>query len=146
MIVLGKEIYADEGNVLIRKEDNLVLGEKATLGYTYMIRGKVLDERHLEVPDDYTEIEASELDNRIEIYGMYWPVEEDADFAVLKDMLVKVKYSIEDQMSIMCNISLHPEDATYKKRYNEMQDWRQLADRTAKDWIRSHTETEGNNE
>jgi hypothetical protein len=50
-------IIADEGKVFQRKSDNLIYGEEIYLGYTYYINGQKLDEPHLEVPEDFIEID-----------------------------------------------------------------------------------------
>jgi len=134
MIINGNKIIADEGKILIRKADNYVLGKSAKLGYTFVINGKTLSEKHLEVPEDYTEIDDKELKNRIEIYGMYWPVTVKT-YSELKDFLVKIKYSTEDQIAVICNKDLHPNDKKYQDAYTEMQEWRTLAGRIAKNWL-----------
>ena len=56
MRIEGKTIYAEEGWMLRRKSDNFIVGEEATLGYTYYIGGVKLDEPHLEIPEDYEEV------------------------------------------------------------------------------------------
>lgn len=134
MKIEGNKIIADEGMVLIRKSDNLFVGKQIGLGYTWYVRGKKLDTARLEVPEDYTEIEEAELDERIMISGMAWPAPE-ADYSVLKDYLVKVKYSPEDQIAILCNLQLNPNNATYRQKYEEMQEWRQLAGNVALEYL-----------
>ena len=53
-----KHIIADEGKVFKRKSDGFIYGEEIYLGYTYYIGGKKLDEPHLEVVEDFEEIDA----------------------------------------------------------------------------------------
>ncbi len=53
-----KHIIADEGKVFQRKSDGFIYGEEIYLGYTYYIGGKKLDEPHLEVVEDFEEIDA----------------------------------------------------------------------------------------
>lgn len=53
-----KHIIADEGKVFQRKSDDFIYGEEIFLGYTYYIGGKKLDEPHLEVVEDFEEIDA----------------------------------------------------------------------------------------
>lgn len=53
-------IEAEEGKMLRRKSDGFIAGEKVHLGYNYYEAGVPLSERHLEVPDDYEEIEKPE--------------------------------------------------------------------------------------
>jgi hypothetical protein len=53
-------IKADEGKLLVRKTDGWVAGEQVTLGYNYYEAGVALSKPHLEVPDDYMEIEKPE--------------------------------------------------------------------------------------
>lgn len=54
----SKHIIADEGKVFKRKSDGFIYGEEIYLGYTYYIGGKKLDEPHLEVIEDFEEIDA----------------------------------------------------------------------------------------
>ena len=54
----SKHIIADEGKVFQRKSDGFVYGKEIYLGYTYYIGGKKLDEPHLEVVEDFEEIDA----------------------------------------------------------------------------------------
>lgn len=54
----SKHIIADEGKVFQRKSDGFIYGEEIYLGYTYYIGGKKLDEPHLEVVEDFEEIDA----------------------------------------------------------------------------------------
>lgn len=57
MIVEGNKITAEEGKVFRRKSDGFIYGNEIYLGYTYYISGQKLDEPHLEVPEDFEEIE-----------------------------------------------------------------------------------------
>ena len=54
----SKHIIADEGKVFKRKSDGFIYGEEIYLGYTYYIGGKKLDEPHLDVVEDFEEIDA----------------------------------------------------------------------------------------
>ena len=54
----SKHIIADEGKVFQRKSDGFIYGEEIYLGYTYYIGGKKLDEPHLDVVEDFEEIDA----------------------------------------------------------------------------------------
>ena len=56
----SKHIIADEGKVFKRKSDGFIYGEEIYLGYTYYIGGKKLDEPHLEVVEDFEEIDESQ--------------------------------------------------------------------------------------
>lgn len=53
-------IKASEGKVFRRKSDGLIMGEEVTLGYTWYIGGKKLDEPLWELPEHYEEIDAPE--------------------------------------------------------------------------------------
>jgi hypothetical protein len=53
-------IKADAGKLLVRKSDGWVAGEQVTLGYNYYEAGVALSKPHLEVPDDYMEIDKPE--------------------------------------------------------------------------------------
>lgn len=52
-----KHIIADEGKVFKRKSDGFIYGEGIYLGYTYYIGGKKLAEPHLDVVEDFEEID-----------------------------------------------------------------------------------------
>lgn len=54
----SNHIIADEGKVFKRKSDGFIFGNEIYLGYTYYIGGKKLDEPHLEVVEDFEEIDA----------------------------------------------------------------------------------------
>ena len=54
----SKHIIADEGKVFQRKSDGFIYGEEIYLGYTYYIGGKKLAEPHLDVIEDFEEIDA----------------------------------------------------------------------------------------
>ena len=53
-------IVAEEGKLLVRKSDGWIAGEQVTLGYNYYEAGVALSKPHLEVPDDYMEIDKPE--------------------------------------------------------------------------------------
>lgn len=57
MKIDGKRITADEGKTLRRKKDGFYVGRDVVLGYTYYIGGEKLDEPHLEVSEDYEEVD-----------------------------------------------------------------------------------------
>lgn len=56
----SSHIIAEEGKVFKRKSDGLIFGDEILLGYTYYINGEKLDEPHLEVPEDFEEIDTPE--------------------------------------------------------------------------------------
>lgn len=60
MKIEGNKITAEEGKVFRRKSDGFIYGNEIYLGYTYYLGGKKLDEPHLEVPDDFEEIDKEE--------------------------------------------------------------------------------------
>ena len=57
-------IYAAEGKMLRRKSDGWLAGGEISLGYTYYIGGKKLDVPHLEVPEDYEEVDDPYVDEQ----------------------------------------------------------------------------------
>lgn len=127
MIIDGNKITADEGKLLLRKADNLLFGKELTLGYTWYINGELQNPPHLEVPEDYRDSDYIEVDST------NYPVTS-FDYAYLKDKIVKIKYSPEDQIAILCNIGLDAQNAQYKQRYDEMQTWREHAGEIAKQY------------
>ena len=50
-------IKAEEGKVLRRISDQMIFGKEITLGYTYYLDGKLLDEPLWELPEHYEEID-----------------------------------------------------------------------------------------
>ena len=53
-------IIADEGKVFIRKGTNEIAGAEIPLGYSYWIGGVKQDPPHLDIPEDFEEIDAPE--------------------------------------------------------------------------------------
>ena len=127
MIIDGNKITADEGKLLLRKADNLLFGKELTLGYTWYINGERVNPPHLEVPEDYRDSDYIEVDSA------NYPVTS-FDYAYLVDKIVKIKYSPEDQIAILCNIDLDPDNENYIQRYNDMQEWRIKAKEIAKQY------------
>lgn len=127
MIIDGNKITADEGKLLLRKADNLLFGKELALGYTWYINGERIDPPHLEVPEDYRDSDYIEVD------GSSYPVTS-FYYAYLVDKIVKIKYSPEDQIAILCNINLDPDNENYIQRYNDMQEWRAKAKEIAKQY------------
>ncbi len=127
MIIDGNKITADEGKLLLRKADNLLFGKELTLGYTWYINGELQNPPHLEVPDDYRDSDYIEVDGTaVAVDGF--------DYAYLKDRIVKLRYSPEDQIAIICNRELDVENAEYRRKWEEMQAWRVKAGEVAKEW------------
>lgn len=50
-------IKAGEGKVFRRISDGFIFGKEISLGYTYYINGKKLDEPLLELPEHFEEID-----------------------------------------------------------------------------------------
>lgn len=59
---MSKTIIASEGKIFRRKSDGMLFDKEITLGYTYFINGKRLSEPHLEVPEDFEEVDEPVLD------------------------------------------------------------------------------------
>lgn len=59
---MPKTIIASEGKIFRRKSDGMLFDKEITLGYTYFIDGKILSEPHLEVPEDFEEVDEPVLD------------------------------------------------------------------------------------
>ena len=57
MQVDGNTIIASEGKWLKRKSDGKLFGKLVTLGYTYYLGGKRLEEPLLELPEHYEEVD-----------------------------------------------------------------------------------------
>ena len=127
MIIDGNKITADEGKLLLRKADNLLFGKELVLGYTWYINGELQNPPRLELPEDYRDSDYIEVD------GANYPVTS-FDYAYLVDKIVKIKYSPEDQIAILCNIDLDPDNENYMQRYNDMQEWRTKAKEIAKQY------------
>lgn len=59
-------IKANKGKVFRRIVDGQIYGNEISLGYTYYIDGVKLDKPHLDVPEDFEEIDAPKTDNTVE--------------------------------------------------------------------------------
>ena len=58
MKIEGNKITAEEGKIFRRKSDGFTgYGNEINLGYTYYLNGEKLVEPHLEVPEDFDEVE-----------------------------------------------------------------------------------------
>lgn len=57
MTIDGKHMIADEGKVFRRKESGEDYGEEIFLGYSHYIGGVKQDPPHLDVPEDFEEID-----------------------------------------------------------------------------------------
>lgn len=57
MIIKEKHIIADDGKIFRRKNTNDIYGNEIYLGYSYYINGIKLKEPHLDVPEDFEEID-----------------------------------------------------------------------------------------
>ena len=125
MIIEGNKITAEEGRLLLRKADSLLFGKELTLGYTWYINGERVDPPHLEVPEDYTDSDYIEVD------GVAVAVES-REYAYLKDKIVKMRYTPEDQIAIICNRGLDEENEEYRRKWEEMQEGRVKAGEVAK--------------
>ena len=51
------KIIADEGKVFRRIVDGQIYGKEISLGYSYYINGVKLSEPHLDVPEDFEQID-----------------------------------------------------------------------------------------
>lgn len=60
MIQDNNHIIADDGKVFRRIADGAIYGREIYLGYSYYINGVKLDEPHLDVPEDFEEIDDPE--------------------------------------------------------------------------------------
>ena len=54
---IDNHIIADEGKVFRRIEDGHIYGNDIYLGYSYYIGGELLSEPHLDVPQDFEEVD-----------------------------------------------------------------------------------------
>lgn len=57
MIIDGNHIIADEGKIFRRKNTEEIFGKEIYLGYSYYIEGVLQDPPHLDVPNDFEEID-----------------------------------------------------------------------------------------
>lgn len=59
-------LIADEGKIIRRKNTEDTFGDELWLGYSYYINGKKLSEPHLDVPEDFEEIDAPVEEETVE--------------------------------------------------------------------------------
>lgn len=57
MIIEGNHIIAEEGKVFRRKGTDDIFGNELVLGYSYYIGGVLQNPPHLDIPDDFEEID-----------------------------------------------------------------------------------------
>jgi hypothetical protein len=62
----AQHIIADDGKVFKRIEDGQLYGKEIYLGYSYYIGGVKLDEPHLDVVEDFEEVEDETPEEEIE--------------------------------------------------------------------------------
>lgn len=85
----GNILYADEGKVLRRVADNLVVGPEYSLGYTYYIGGQRLPEPKLEVKEDFEELTEEEIRRKAEsLYPGY------------VEKYIRERYSVSDELAL----------------------------------------------
>lgn len=60
MIILDNHMIADEGKVFRRIVSGEIIGDEIWLGYTHYIGGVLQDPPHLDVPEDFEEVDAPE--------------------------------------------------------------------------------------
>lgn len=60
----NKIIKASEGKVFRRISDGTLYGKEISLGYSYYINGVKLAEPHLDVPEDFEQIDESIREER----------------------------------------------------------------------------------
>lgn len=57
MTQIGNHIIADDGKIFRRITSGEIFGEDIYLGYSYYIGGVLQDPPHLDVPEDFEEID-----------------------------------------------------------------------------------------
>ena len=62
----AQHIIADDGKVFKRIEDGQLYGKEIYLGYSYYIGGVKLDEPHLDVVEDFEEVEDETPEEEVE--------------------------------------------------------------------------------
>lgn len=66
MTIEGRHMTADEGKIFVRKETGEEFGEEIFLGYSHYIGGIKQDPPHLDVPEDFEEIDKPEEEEETE--------------------------------------------------------------------------------
>ena len=126
MVVEGSYIIADLGKVLYCTFDGVMYGREVILGYVYYAKGEPLQEAHLLTAEEFIEIEDPLIAEMKAKYDGKTP-----SYAEVKSDVVKVRYSYDDQIALMINYQDDPEK--YRKAYEEMQQWRNIASYIAKE-------------
>ena len=60
MVIENNHIIADEGKVFRRKSSGEIFGQEIYLGYSHYIGGVLQVPPHLDVPEDFEEVEYEE--------------------------------------------------------------------------------------
>lgn len=68
MIIEGNHIIAENGKVFRRIGTEDLFGNEIYLGYSHYIGGVKLEEPHLDVPEDFEEIDEPVEENVLEAY------------------------------------------------------------------------------
>lgn len=124
MTVEDNVIRSAGGKVLRRKSDGAVFGTELSLGYTYWIGGVKQTPPVLEKPEDYEDVTEVKVSDTESVYT------NDLSYSNLKAMIVKLRYSYDDQIALMLNYMEKPEE--YKERYDAMLMWRDVAGEAAR--------------
>lgn len=131
MTIKDNIIQADEGKVLVRKSDGFACGKEVTLGYVYFVDGKKLAEPYQEKADDFEEVYELYCNDYTPFYVS------NLNYSDIKSEVVKLHYSYDDQIAIMLNYLEEPENEVFKNKYEEMQEWREIAAEVARKYSTS---------
>jgi hypothetical protein len=105
MIIEGNHIIADNGKILRRISDKMIVGTEYWLGYIYYLGGVKLLEPHLEIPNDFEEL--TEEDIRQEKLPLYPP---------LVEKYIRQRYTLSDELAIQRQRDEKAEE--FKEYYN----------------------------
>lgn len=89
MRIEGDTIYADEGKILRRISDKMMMGESVVLGCIYYINGEFLNPPHQEIPEDYEEVTEEDLKD-----------EKSAQYSSLVEQYIREVYSVSAELAI----------------------------------------------
>lgn len=109
MKVEGNKIYAEDGKLLRRINDRVVVGSYYSMGRLYYLRGVKLDSPILEKPQDFEELTQEEID-----------ADTQRVYAHLVESYIKEIYSIDQELAIQRQRDSKPEQ--FKKYFDFCED------------------------
>ena len=122
MKITDNHLTAEAGKALHCLWDGKMYGREVWLGYSYFKNGRKLKKPRLLKAENFEEVE-DPLIATITLQSL--GLDEGCGYSEVKAAVVKMCYSIDDQMALMLNRIKQPEK--YDEAYRKMEEWRDFA-------------------